>query len=239
MKPDKWIVILFLGVMFGSFVTCTPQPADLKVEVDPAVLTAPGPMDSAAPGNTPRYDLHEASAQQLIKYEVHGAGMSSGASLLVAVQRLVDKDIDIYVVPGTIFFSFNERVQRMVAWGVMGEIVGTNEQMQPGSSMYLTNSEPRLYVIEAYCLNFGLENPSTNDVFQPATASRGGVYVRGAQIIHEGKRLGLSVAGIQTAIWADHEHKTKQEIQTKFDAADQEMDAAFEMLKNLPPPRVQ
>lgn len=258
-RAMQWIAVLIVGIVAGSIFTywvmsrsektveeasspSVSQPSQPSVETDPEVITAPAEMDPNAPTDTPRYELHDAASKGLIRYEASGTGASSGASMLVAIQRITDDDIDVYVVPGTVFQPSNGGVQKMVAWGVVGTMVDEKGPMQPVTSMYLVDLKPHAFVLEAYCLNFDLNNPSFNDRFQPAVASElsspQAIDIRSAQIIYEGKRRDLSAGGIQTAIWADRDHKTKHEIQTKFDATDEEMDQAFEMLKNMPPPKI-
>lgn len=218
------------------------------IETDPDVLTAPPPMDAAAPEGTPRYALEDAAARGLVEYEVHGTGASSGDSLLLGIRRLSDSDIDVYIVPGTVFVSGNSEVQTMVAWNVSGVVA--SDSMSPDdllqvTSMYLPDLQPRVYMVEAYCLDFELENPAPADAFQPrlaepaqaATAAAvAAPDLRAVELIREGKRRGLSFSGIQVALWADHHH-TKEEIATKFDAKAEEMDKAFEMVLNAPPPK--
>lgn len=250
-RVSQWAIFIIAGVIAGSGATFylmhrsqneVPPPSQLAWEVDAAVLTKPAPMDPAAPENTPRYALHEAAAKGLVEYEIHGTGSSSGDSLLVLIRRLVDSTIDVYVVPGSVFRPSDAGAQQMVAWGVSRAIL-MNQTVQPATSMYLPDTDVHGYALEAYCLNFDLDNPSPQVSFQPKAEIAGqpvdqAVDVRAAQLIYEGKRRGLSFAGIQTAIWADHEHRTKQEIQVKFEAGAKEMDDAFEMAKRMPPPRV-
>lgn len=238
----RWVVIFIIGLILGSALTYWfKRTSGGPWEMDPAVLTRPAPMDPSAPADTPRYALHEAAAKGLVEYEMRGINNSSGDSLLVVIRRLVDRDIDIYIIPGSVFRPASDKVQQMVAWGVAGAVV-PNRPLQPVSSMYLSNYDVRGFILEAYCLNFSLENPSPKDNFQPVAAMAGSpvdqaIDVRAAQIIYEGKKRGLPIPGIQSAVWADHEHLTKQEIQTKFSASAKEMDDAFEMVKNMPPPR--
>ena len=234
------------------------QPVS-DAELDPDVLTAPPPMDSSAPEGTPRYALEDATARGLIEYEVHGTGYSSGDVLMLKIRRLSDDAIDVYIVPGTVFVPGNSDAQSMVAWNVVrGAVVHDDtQQLSPDevvdvTSMYLPDVEPRVFAVEAYCLNFDLDNPQPADAFQPQLAQPAEAAqvatnepataavapdVRAAQLIREGKRQRLSTAGIQVAIWADHNHKTKQEIARKFDATAEEMDKAFDLLLNTPPPK--
>jgi hypothetical protein len=210
--------------------------------VDAAALTKPAPMDSSAPSGTSRYALHDAAAKGLIEYEIHGTGSSSGASLLVGIRRLVDTNIDIYVIPGSVMRPSSDSAQPMVVWGVHGTVV-SKTSIQPVASMYLPDNEVHIFVLEAYCLDFHLDNPAAEVTFQPKAEVAGqpvsqAVDLRAAQLIYQGKRGGFSISGIQVAIWADHNNVTKQEIRTKFTVGAKEIDDAFEMAKNMPPPQL-
>jgi hypothetical protein len=225
----------------------TVQPVS-DIETDPHILTAPPPMDAAAPAETPRYALEDAAARGLVEYEMHGTDMSSGDSLLLGIRRLSDSAIDVYIVPGTVFVSGNSEAQTMVGWGVVRGAIATDrmspDDLQEVTSMYLPDLQPRVYVVEAYCLDFELENPARADAFKPRLAEPAQATAvaaaapdfRAVELIREGKRRGLSISGIQVALWADHNH-TKEEIATKFDAKAEEMDKAFEMVLNAPPPK--
>ncbi|MBI2188748.1 MAG: hypothetical protein HYU37_16745 [Acidobacteria bacterium] len=226
-----------------------PSPA-AEVETDPDVLTAPPPLDASAPAGTPRYSLEDAAARGLIEYEIEGTGASSGESLTFAVRRLSDSDIDVYIVPGTVLMPSSSGAQRMVAWNVVrGIVVNENEttrDLGTVTSIYLPDTSLRLYTVEAYCLDFDLENPADTDRFEPVLANVVPAQpiaaavepdVRAAQLMRRGKDAGLSFRGIQVAIWADRNHKTKEEIAAKFSVEDQEMNDAFQMLLNTPPPK--
>lgn len=214
-------------------------------ETDPRIVTGPAPMDSSAPSDTERYSLEEAARKGLIEYNIRGTGGSSGPTLLIGVRRTSQSSIDVYLRPGTVLASNNAKAQRMVVWGVHGIVVagaGQNQPLQPVTSMYLPDLNVRTYILEAYCMDFELDNPSLEDRFEPVMEASAAVDelanldVRAAQVIYEAKRRKLSVEAIQTAIWVDKQHLSKQEIKKKFEASDQDMDAAFEMLKRLPPP---
>jgi len=204
-----------------------------RPETDPAVFMAPAPMTPEAPAGTPRYGLQAAADAGLIEYAVTGNGNSSGDALLLHVRRLSDAPVDVYVAPGTVFAPDNPDAQRMVAWGVIGMLDLDAENLTPASSIYLPTPDLRSYVVEAYCLDFALANPT----FQDRLAVIAAPAERAAQVMYESKRSGLSISAIQSAIWIDEDHLSKQEIQEHFDASDEEIDQAFDLLKRTPPPR--
>jgi hypothetical protein len=205
------------------------------------MLTAPAPLSDEAPLSTPRYSLQEASNNGLVQYEVRGNGSSSGPSLVIGIRLTNFRAIDVYVLPGTVFTSGNANAQRMVAWRVVATIAQSGQDLSPVTSMYLPDAEERLFVIEAYCLDFHLDNPEVADAFTAqaslATPVEASLDIRAAQIIAEGKKRELTIEGIQSAIWMDHESVTQPEIKAKFDAAAKDLDDAFNMLQTLPPPQ--
>ena len=232
-------------------IAAPPQPSR-QYETDPDVLTAVPPMDGSAPAGTPRYELEDAAARGLIEYLVRGNNGSSGeGSLILTVRRLTDEDIDVYIVPGTVFVPGNSSAQRMVAWNVVRGAVVREDTGDPEffsvTSMYLPDAEVRVFSVEAYCMDFHLANPAPADVFsvqlaqpavdaEPAQLARAEPDVRAAQLIYEGKKAGLSVSGIQVAIWSNNDHVSKQEIATKFTVEEEEMDRAFQLALEAPPP---
>lgn len=183
--------------------------------------------------------LQQAAGLRAIKYEVQGTGGSSGDVLEIKIQSLLPSRLDIYIRPGTIFTNSNSKGQRMVGWGVVGMVV-SDTHMQPTTSMYLPDTRIKTYRIEAYCLDFRLDNPTREDrllAVADDVGSLGSVDVRAAQIIYEGKRRDLTIGGIQSLIWMDHEKIPAKEIQASIKVSTVELDQALEIWKTLPPPK--
>jgi len=240
MRKHLAVLVISLGVVGACSGGDTgtegaPQAGggDTSGTIDGSTYLTPPPMDGDAPYGTPRYALGDAAARGLIRYEI--TGVDDSLSLALRIERLTDSPIDVYVVPGTVFTPAGSTVQRMVAGGI-GAIVDPNDDAAPAysvTSAYLPTFEPRLYLLDTYCLDYELANPAAADTFQLAAQP----HVRAAQIIVEGQRRGLATESVQSAIWIDEDHVTKEEIQTSYDATDQEIDDAFELLKTLPFPR--
>jgi hypothetical protein len=212
--------------------TPTPTPTPEPSPLDTTDYLKPAPIDSEAPANTPRYSLTDAQSRGLIRYEM--AGVDNSLSLMLKVERITDTDIDVYIVPGTVFDPGGGDVQRMAAWNVVG-IVNPNddqEAMRPVTSIYLPTTAPRFYLVDAYCLDFELANPSSQNTFVALAQP----HVRAAQIISVGNSQHLSSQSIQSAIWIDENHVTRQQIQSHYTASDKEVDDAFDLLKDLPYP---
>jgi hypothetical protein len=212
--------------------TPTPTPTPEPSPVDTTDYLTPAPIDSEAPSNTPRYSLTEAQSRGLIRYEM--TGIDNSLSLMLKVERLTATDIDVYIVPGTVFDPGGGGVQRMAVWNVVG-IVNPNDDQEPMravTSIYLPTTAPRSYLVDAYCLDFALANPSAQNTFLALAQP----HVRAAQIISVGNSQHLSPQSVQSAIWIDQNHVTRQEIQSHYNASDKEIDDAFDLLKDLPYP---
>jgi hypothetical protein len=230
----RWTGCIFVCL---SLAGC-PGPCNSSVETDPSVLLKPAPIDGEAPGGTPRMSLQEAAAKGAIKYELQGTGGSSGDVLEIRIQRVGSSDLDVYIRPGTIFTNSNAKGQRMVGWGVAGIV--HNNQLYEATSMYLPDTGIKTYRLEAYCLDFRLDNPTREDRLLPVAAaveSLDSVDVRAAQIIYEGKKRDLPIEGIQSLLWMDHEELTPKAIQAKFEVNTETLDKALEIWKTLPPPK--
>lgn len=240
-KPSFHLASLFFVIFALCSCSESLPPCDTRAATDVSTLTAPAPLDEDAPYDTPRYSLQEAVSRGLVDYEIRGNGNSSGDSLTMTMRRLSFSAIDVYIVPGTIFVSGNANAQRMVGWRVVG-VVELDQKTYETTSMYLPDTIQRTFVIEAYCLDFRRDNPSASDVFitsdlASSVAVADTLDLRAAQIIAEGKKRNLTIAGLQSAIWVDHEGISRKELETKFSAADgKDLDDAFNFLQTLPPP---
>jgi hypothetical protein len=228
-------VLLVAACFFACGSHEEPQP---KIVETPAVETAaPAPGDEVPtpePPVTPRepLSLADAAQQGFVEYTVLGTDASSGDSLRIEIRRTSNDDVTVNVEPGTVFTTESRESQSMVAFGVSGaEIEPGTDQLERTDTIDLWDDLPHVYLLEAYCLDFELENPSPQDRFVPAA-----VDSRLATLLKEAKTAGLTMPATQAAIWMDHGHITKQEIQTKFDASDQELEDAWELLQRLPPP---
>lgn len=233
-------VLLVAACFFACGAHEEPQ---LEVAETPAVETSAVETPAPAPGDevpTPEspvtpsepLSLADAAQQGFVEYTILGRDASSGDSLSIEIRRTRNDDVAVYVEPGTVFTTESQESQDMVAFGVSGALIepGT-DQLEPTDTIDLQDDLPHVYLLEAYCLNFELENPSPQDRFVPAA-----VDLRLATLLKEAKTTGLTMPATQAAVWMDHDHITKQEIQTKFDASDQELEDAWALLQRLPPP---
>jgi hypothetical protein len=209
--------------------TATPQPT-------PSPSTVPSQTSSSG-----EHSLIDAANQGLVEYRVIGRGGSSGESLIMEIQRRTTDSVVVYVEAGTVFGTTSNDVQNMVGLSVRGVAADSTTLdattdvntlvFEPTTRVTLDDNLPHLYVIEAYCLNFALDNPRPQDAYR---AQR--VDVRAATLLKAADEAKLSIASKQAVVWMDREHITKEEIQTKFEANDQELEDAWQLLSRLPPP---
>lgn len=188
--------------------------------------------EAGPPDQRDTYSLDQAARLGLVEYTVVGTGASSGDALLLRIRRTSNRTIVVVVDPGTLLGPSDRRFQRMVVSGVRGLV--TDEQDDAyieTDTIRLDDGRPRVYVLEAYCMDFTLENPTPAVSFAPV-----GVDARAAVVMDAARDSGLSIAATQVALWMDRGHVTREQIETKFDASDQEQDDAWELLKRLPPP---
>lgn len=216
---------------------CSGPACDNAVETDPRRLLEPEPIDREAPWGTPRMSLQEAARSGAVTYQVRGTGASSGASLTVQIRKVSGPPIDVYVTPGTIFTNSNRNAQRMVGWSIVAAISGGGQRQT--TSMYLADSRVHTYLMEAYCLDIKLDNPSTSDQLRAMEVDGlAGIDVRAAQVIRVAKQRNLSLEATQGMLWMDQEDVSPQEVKQKLPTADiHELDAALETAKTMPPPK--
>lgn len=242
-SPHPWVAKLLVAALILLQGCGTTKPPSNDSTPSPTSTATPMPSPSNAPTRTAsggEHSLIDAANQGLAEYRVIGNGDSSGDSLLMEIKRLTSNDVVIYVEPGTVFGTTSTDVQSMVGFSVRGVAVGTNTlgttdvnaiDFVPANRIRLTDDQPHVYLIEAYCLNFALDNPRPQDTFLARK-----VDARAATVLNAAGEARLSVASKQAAVWMDREHVTREEIQSKFEATDQELEDAWQLLSRLPPP---
>lgn len=211
----------------------TPSPEVASVvpyplPEDEEILKAPAP-GSEVPAGTRRESILSASERGLAEYQINGTGDSSGEAMTVAVQNTSGSPLEIVITPGTVFLP-NGNAQQMMAWGIVAVVVDSDSEPQRVSTMYLPDATPRLAVVEAYCLNFELPNPERTDVFTVSATPQ----ISAAAIVYAAKTEKLSLASTQIAVWKNQDdHITQKEIESKFEASQEEFDKAFELVKRV------
>lgn len=242
-KLGKNLSLIFGMVLAMGLASCgSPENSNTNnVSTDNNLV---GQLESASPPQPTeveppkRHALHEAAKRGLITYEVTGNGDSSGQSLKIKVQRTSSEPIQVYVAPGTVFETGSKGVQSMVAKSIareLGEAVA-EEALQAAVEaaldekgvLLLADQSTHTLLVEAYCRDFELENPSGEDGF---TASS--VDGRAAALFEAAERQGLGIHATQAAIWMDR-GVTQADIAQKFEATPADFEAASRLLEQLP-----
>lgn len=187
---------------------------------------------------TKRYALHEAAELGLITYEVTGNGNSSGESLKIKVQRISSEPVQVYVAPGTVFRTGSKGVQSMVAKSIareLGEAVAEDAvkavveaALDESGVLQLADQSAHTLLVEAYCRDFELENPSGEDGFTASSVDR-----RAAALFAAADSQGLGIEATQAAIWMDR-GVSQADIAKKFEATPADFEAASRLLEQLP-----
>jgi hypothetical protein len=208
--------------------------ADIDVVADDPAGNV-GPI-VAEPVPPQRYTLEEAASRGLVSYEIAGRNGSSGAALTLKIRRLVAEPIEVYVPPGTVFQTGSSGVQSMVARSIVKEIAEevaeeiAKKALEESGVVELIDDAVHNFLIEAYCRDFELDNPSPQDGF-----TAGSVDGHAAALLEAAHYRGLGLEATQAAIWMDR-GVTPEHISEKFDATPEDFEAAASLLAALSPP---
>jgi len=119
----------------------------------PAVRAQPAPIA-----------LTEAMEQGFVRAEFLGTGAASGAAIRLEVTRTGARDLSITVPVGMLLRNSEPQEQDMTVRRLLGEAISTT-RYQPATAIELRDDQTRTYVLEAYCLEADLDNPSRNRPF--------------------------------------------------------------------------
>ena len=164
-----------------------------------------------------------------IRDKIHGTGSSSGDSLKLTVAprgKGSAREVVVKVPPGTRLGSSSKGAQGMVVAGVRGRSLG-GDKFAPASEIRASTTEPRTYILEAYCADFHKANPSPSVTFKVV-----GEDPVLACVLREGH--GLSVAAKQAAVWIHTDQVTFREMRAKFPVTQSEWEAAQRVAKLCP-----
>lgn len=200
------------------------------------VLTNTDPVLPDEPPVPRRYALHDAARLGLIEYQVTGNGYSSGPALQLQLRRTTAEPIELYVDPGTVFGTGSQGVQSMAARSILREIAeGIAEEIieaavDESGVIELVDDATHTYLLEAYCLDFELANPSERDAFAASSAD-----ARTAALFEAADEQRPSVRAMQVAIWMDRDGATPEAISEVFRFTAEDLEAATRLLTQLPP----
>ena len=177
---------------------------------------------------TPRYTLSEAIDKNFVKAEITGSGASSGDCINLELTRLTPYTTEIRVPKGLVLLA-SGAAQNMVVYKVSGIPKGTM-WITPVTKIVLDSSEPLTFILEAYCLDFHKENPSSSTKFSVGTLTDPRIL----RILDASDNLSsdiTSVGAIQTAIWVVTEDISKKELVDRFSVEQKDIDTAKVVLE--------
>jgi hypothetical protein len=177
--------------------------------------------------------LEAAEQQGLIEAEITGSGGSTGDVILLHVKRRVARLLRLVLTEGTVLRSLDATVQNMLAAAIKGEMVGTSKY-RPTSVIDLQDDHQHTYVIEAYCLDFDRDNPSSSSKFAVAEPD-----ARSRLLVGAARKAKLGPDAIQAAIWLDNS-VSESDIQERFPISSANLREARRLLQAQPkrPPAV-
>lgn len=112
----------------------------------------------------PIMSLEAASSKGLIEFSIAGSGGSSGDVITLTVKRAVRRPLRLRLAPGTVLRSASATVQNMIVAAVKGQRID-GAKYRVADVIELPNDDERVYLLEAYCLDFDKENPGASDLF--------------------------------------------------------------------------
>jgi Thioester domain len=108
--------------------------------------------------------LHEAIEKGMVDAEFIGTGSASGASIRLRLTRRTPEDVILTVPLGMRLLNADPTEQDMVVRRLLGESTG-GSRYTPLTTIELRDDQQRTYVLEGYCLEAELDNPSNGAVF--------------------------------------------------------------------------
>jgi PKD repeat protein len=178
----------------------------------------------------PIYTLSEALDNDFATAEITGSGASSGDSLNLKLTRKTSNSIEITVPKGTVMHA-SGGAQDMVVWKLRGIPEGT-QWIIPVSKIVLDSSEPQTFILEAYCLDFHKDNPSSSTRFSVGALTDPQILKIFNAVDSRSSDI-TSVAAIQTAIWVVTEDVSENELLNRFPVAQNDINNAQIILEEV------
>jgi PKD repeat protein len=170
-----------------------------------------------------RYTLSEAIGKNFVKAEITGSGASSGDCINLKLTWLTSYTSEIRVPKGTVLLA-SGTAQNMVVYKVRG-IPKDTMWITPVSKIVLDSSELQTFILEAYCLDFHKENPSSSTKFSVGTLTDPQILKILDALDNLSSNI-TSVGAIQTAIWVVTEDVSKKELVDRFPVEQKDIDNA-------------
>lgn len=136
--------------------------------------------------------------------------------MTLTIRRTVRRSLRLRLAPGTVLRSPSADIQNMIVAVVKGERID-REKYRPTDVLELPDDKERVYLLEAYCLDFDRENPGASDRFSIAAVDGSALA-----LINSLPKEQRSIPVVQAALWlAAGVHKAA--IRERFEVSDTDL----------------
>ena len=160
--------------------------------------------------------MEEALLKGLIEHSIAGSGGSSGDVITLTIKRAVRRPLRLRLAPGTVLRSASTAVQNMIVAAVKGERID-RETYRATDVIELPDDSERVYLLEAYCLDFDKENPGASDRFSLAAVDGSALA-----LINSLPKEKRSIPVVQAALWLAA-GVPKSAIRDRFEVSDADL----------------
>ena len=157
------------------------------------VSLAQKPAKSVVP--VPVMSFEAASSKGLIDFSFNGNGGSSGDVITLTIRRAVRRPLRLRLTAGTVLRSASASVQNMIVTTVKGQRIDA-ARYRVVDLIELPDDDERVYLLEAYCLDFDKANPGASDRFSLAAVNGSALA-----LINSIPKKRRSIPVVQAALW--------------------------------------
>lgn len=184
--------------------------AALVLAVSTGSVLGAGPREANARQAPLAISLAEAIDQKLVEAIFISNGAASGSSVVLSIRRTEALDLSITVRPGMLLLNEFEEEQDMVVLRLLGETTGGTRYLAR-TTIELRDDASHEYLLDAYCIEAHLDNPSEDAIFTPD----GYVAQSLVEVVEAAGRVRAAEGNflaIQAAIWALTDDITAAEL---------------------------
>lgn len=172
--------------------------------------------------------LNEAVQMGVVKFKIVGMGASSGDSIQLTVSKTSkagQESLIISLPPGMILDSKSSSEQDMVVSRLKGRMVD-NVSYEPTNEINLFDDKEYTYIVEAYCTEFGKDNPSSDTQYGLTQHD-----LKLACILEKAHEEALSVEATQAAVWIITDNVEYERLIQKFPVSPKDWNAAKTLIE--------
>jgi len=205
--------------------------AALVVIVSLALGAAVAPAAAQSPPDrvVDTVSLPDAIDQGLVRAEFTGNGSASGASILLRLARTAPTELTLAVPAGLLLLNADAEEQDMVVRRLLGEST-SGSRYRETTLIELRDDDEHVFVLEAYCLEARLDNPSRGAGFTPAGLAHPDV-IAVLEAVDRVRGADEEVTVIQATVWAITDNISRDELdEIGYGLNDREARLAAEIL---------